>query len=105
MPLIEQQVALERRIRDATPTRELRGDLARLAERLAEPALSARERQTRQLAHDSLRNYLELRALRRGRRLGAMRPGRHYLVAALLMVAAMVFVTVVLPPLLYGRPG
>lgn len=104
VPLIEQQVALERRIRDATPTRELRGELARLAGRLAEPDLSARERQTRQLDHDSLRTYLDLRALRRRRGFGA-RPGWHYLLAGILMLAAIVFVTVILPPLLYGRPG
>ncbi len=96
-PLTSQLVALEQQIRDRTPRRDLRRELATLDASLQDPALAPTEQQRLLRRRDALRVYLAPK-----RPLVARRPRWHFLLAGVLMFATIVFVTVVLPPWLHG---
>lgn len=98
-PLMSQLVALEQRIRQRTPRRDLRRELATLDTQLRDDTLTPAEQQRLARRRDTLRVYLAPK-----RPLVPRRPLWHFALAGLLMFAAIIFVTVVLPPLVVGRP-
>jgi hypothetical protein len=97
-PLTSQLVALEQRIRRHTPRRDLRHELAHLDAQLRDGTFAPAEQQRLERRRDALRVYLAPK-----RPLVPRRPLWHFVLAGVLMFGAIVFVTVVLPPLVFGR--